>query len=374
MSSTPTGSSSSGDLPAGTLIAGFRLERVIGRGSRSTVYEAVQVTLDRRVAFKVMHDRAQADRVRRLVWPEHPGAVNLFAVGDSEHGPWLAMRLVPGGTLATQRASLDAVAGALAQAHAQGIVHGDVSTRNVLVDDGRAYLSDFGLAGAGATAEDDCAALAELVRDRSPHRRRRRRAALVVAAVLAVAAVAIVVAAGGEESGDAMAGPPPQPDGTQPLGSELTPGGIAGLACDGRPPSGASLACSISQRELAGKPVVAAGDGTITSWAVRGARGTMALQVLRGRGTRLRQVARSRDTDVPGPGVHVFRARIPVRAGDRIGLDLFPEAAAGIRRSGPRASLDRWIGPLAEFTRPAEQPAGSGLDYELMLRVDVRSR
>ena len=101
-------------LPAGTLIAGFRIDRLIGRGSRATVYEATQLSLNRRVALKVMDDRALVDRVRRLTWPEHPGSVSLFAAGDSEHGPWLAMRLVPGGrTLATSRARLDEATAAL---------------------------------------------------------------------------------------------------------------------------------------------------------------------------------------------------------------------------------------------------------------------
>src|SRR4051795_6415551 len=133
MSSSRTGSSSSADLPAGSVIAGFRLERVIGRGSRATVYEATQLSLDRRVALKVMHDGDLAERVRRLEWPEHPGAVSLFGAGDSEHGPWLAMRLLPGDTLETRAAPLDRVAAALDCAHAAGIVHGDVTARNVLV-------------------------------------------------------------------------------------------------------------------------------------------------------------------------------------------------------------------------------------------------
>ena len=49
-------------------------------------------------------------------------------------------------------------------------MHGDVTARNVLVADGRGYLSDFGLADDGATADDDRAALAGLVRERSLRR------------------------------------------------------------------------------------------------------------------------------------------------------------------------------------------------------------
>jgi hypothetical protein len=140
----------------------------------------------------------------------------------------------------------------------------------------------------------------------------------------------------------------------------------------GRSPSGASLACTFSQRELSGRPIVAPVDGTITSWAVRGARGTLALQVLRGRGSRLVQVDRSRDEAIPGTDVHVARSDLTVAAGDRLALEVFPTATVGIRRSGPRATVDRWFGPLLEPARLPERPAGAGLDHELLLRVDIR--
>jgi hypothetical protein len=374
MWSRQTDSSASADLPPGTQIAGFRVERVIGRGSRAVVYDATQVSLDRRVALKVMRDRAYADRLRRLSWPDHPGAVSLFGVGDSEHGPWLAMKLVPGGTLAERRARLDAVAAALDRAHAGGIVHGDVAPRNVLVDDaGRAYLSDFGLGDGDATPEDDRAALAALIRDRSP-RPGRRRGALVAAAAAAIALVVVagVVTGIGSGGDDADREAPPPPAGAQPLGSALAAGGVESVDCDGSEPSGASLACTISPRSLDGRPVTVPIDGTITSWAVRGARGTLALQVLRGRGSRLLQVAKSREETVPGPEPSLYRTDLHVVAGDRVALEVSPMSAIGVRRSGPRAANDRWFGPLLEPARPPERPAGSGLDHELLLRVDVR--
>lgn len=373
MRSVPAASRSSGDLPAGALIAGFRVERVIGRGSQATVYEATQLSLNRRVALKVMHDPALADRIRRLAWPEHAGAVSLFGVGDSEHGPWLAMQLVPGETLETRRARLEPVAAALAAAHAAGTVHGNVTARNVLVHDGRAYLTDFGLAGEEATAEDDRAALAGLVSTRSPRRARRRGALLAgAAAAVATVVVAAVLASGDDGSRGEAAATPPPPAGTRSIGSDLAPGAIASVDCNGGVPDGASPACTISQRELAGKRIVAPADGTITSWAVRGARGTLALQVLRGRGGRLIQVQKTAGEVVPDPDPHVTRSDIAVAAGDRIALLVAPGAAIGIRRTGPRASTDRWFGPLLRPARSPERPAGTGLDRELLLRIDIR--
>ena len=354
----------SADLPRGAVVAGFRVESLIGRGSQAAVYEATQLNLGRAVALKVFDDPALADRVRRLRWPEHPGAISLFGTGDSEHGPWLAMRLVRGGTLAERDAPLDDVAGALAAAHAAGVVHGSVSARNVLVERGRAALSDFGLVE--GTVAGDVAALEQLMRRHRVRRARRRRlgwAAVVAATVVVVGAA---VAAGGDDESA-----PGVPAGTRTVGSDLAPGDVESVDCEGRTAGGASRACTISQRTLAGRPVVVPADGTITSWAVRGASGTIALQVARGR-ERLIEVERSADAVVDGPGLFVARARIPVAAGDRVGLLVTPGATVGVRSDGPPATVERWFGPLVEPARPPERGVGTGLDRELLLRVDVR--
>jgi hypothetical protein len=367
MTSRPAGSARSGEPAPGTVVAGFRLERLIGRGSRAVVFEATQLSLGRRVALKLLDDRGMAERVRRLRWPEHAGAVALYGTGDSEHGPWLAMRLIRGGTLETARADLGPVAAALEHAHDRGIVHGDVTARNVLVEDGRAYLSDFGLGGADASPEDDRAALASLVARFGSRRPGRRALALVVSAAGLAAAAAVVVAV----TGDSSARAPAAPEGTRAVGSDLAPGDIESLDCDGRAPSGASRACTVSQFDLRDRPVAVPVAGTITSWAVRGARGTLALQVLRGRGSLLLEVARSADVKV-GRGLHLEPARLAVARGDRVALLVPPGAAVGMRRAGPGTTVERWIGPLLEPVGPAQRPVGADLDRELLLRVDVR--
>jgi hypothetical protein len=375
MWSRPTGSPSSVDLTPGTLIAGFRVERVIGRGSQATVYEATQLSLNRRVALKVMRDRSLADRVRHLRWPHHRGAVGLFAAGDSEHGPWLAMKLVPHArNLGSRRADLGDVQAALAQAHSEGLVHGAVTPRNVLVDrDGRAYLSDFGLAEREATADEDRAALDTLVRERSPRRGSRRVLALGGGIAAAAIAVAAVLAGAGSDEGSSVE-VPPAPSGARSIGSDLGPGQVESVDCNGRKPSGASLACTISQRDLRGRAVVVPADGTITSWAVRGARGPIALQVLRGRDDRLAQVDRSPLAPISGPEPRAVRTNLPVARGDRVALEVSPTATVGFRRSGPRASVDRWFGTLVVPSRAPDRPPGTGLDRELLLRVDIDTR
>src|SRR5687767_2022274 len=129
----------------GASFDGYRVERTLGRGGMGVVYEAVQSSLDRRVALKVLRpelaqDLAFVERFRRegrlQASLEHPHVLDVYEVGESSHGLYLAMRLIQGPTLAevlrsgeldAERALnlLDQVAGALDAAHAAGLVHRD---------------------------------------------------------------------------------------------------------------------------------------------------------------------------------------------------------------------------------------------------------
>jgi hypothetical protein len=139
----------------------------------AVVYSATQLDLDRQVALKVLADElsqspefvARFRREGRLQAAlEHPNAVTIYEAGESVLGLYLAMRLIPGSTLALliQERALDApralrllgqVADALDAAHAAGLVHRDVKPQNVLVGDADdAYLGDFGLMRVGGAA------------------------------------------------------------------------------------------------------------------------------------------------------------------------------------------------------------------------------
>ena len=153
-------------LGAGTVIAGYRVEGLLGRGGMGVVYEATQLSLNRKVALKLLSselsgDEAFASRFRReaelQAGLDHPHVVTVHEAGESELGLYIAMRLVRGGTLRERIlaggadpmswvAILRAIASALDAAHETGLIHRDVKPANILIDTrGHAYLSDFGI-------------------------------------------------------------------------------------------------------------------------------------------------------------------------------------------------------------------------------------
>ena len=140
------------------------------------VYRAYQPSVGREVAIKVIRPElvnqpsfvrgfeAEAQLVAQL---EHPHLVPLYDYWRDPEGAYLVMRWLRGGSLrqALERGPwnlepasrlLSQVAGALAYAHRQGVVHRDVKPANVLLDEeGNAYLSDFGIAARLAGLGDD---------------------------------------------------------------------------------------------------------------------------------------------------------------------------------------------------------------------------
>ena len=164
-----------------TIIHGFEVQDVLRSGPRGTIYEAVQGSLLRTVALRILapwlsEDSEFVERFWRQQWPEHSHIVPVYEAGESEHGLFLAMQLIRGETLAEVLARgglsepdgialLTQVASALDAAHEEDIAHGWLRPEAVLIDDGgRPWLSDFGLTPGAANPAMDRAAFGKLVR------------------------------------------------------------------------------------------------------------------------------------------------------------------------------------------------------------------
>jgi eukaryotic-like serine/threonine-protein kinase len=152
-----------------TLAGRYRLLAQVGRGGMGTVWRARDERLDRDVAVKVLHSwvaddprlrRRFEEEARMLASLQHAHVVRLYDVARHDGNAVLVMELVDGDSVAalvergrrlpwSEAARLcGPVAGALAYAHARGIVHRDLTAANVLVEaaSGRVVVSDFGLA------------------------------------------------------------------------------------------------------------------------------------------------------------------------------------------------------------------------------------
>jgi len=166
------------------LLGDFSIVRVIGRGGMGVVYEAVQKSLNRRVALKVLPSFSAEDprKVKRFqveaqaaACLHHPHIVPVYLVGSENGLHYYAMQFIEGRTLAeiitasghggeavapgadppgrelsSPRMAAELcrqAAEALHFAHEQGTIHRDVKPSNLLIDgSGKLWVSDFGLA------------------------------------------------------------------------------------------------------------------------------------------------------------------------------------------------------------------------------------
>jgi serine/threonine protein kinase len=152
------------DAHVGTVLADrYELVRHIARGGMGDVYEGIDQVLDRRVAVKVFRATMPADRerfdaeVRVLASLNHPGLVPVFDAGSIGEDAFVVLELIEGPPLRTRmeagplpsedvREIALGLAEALAYIHGRGVVHRDVTPSNILCQDGRCRLVDFGIA------------------------------------------------------------------------------------------------------------------------------------------------------------------------------------------------------------------------------------
>jgi WD40 repeat protein/serine/threonine protein kinase len=161
------------DPRLGTRIGEYRIESRIGEGGMGVVYLAEHAVLERKVALKVLTPQMADDEAFRQRFLResrlaarlyHPNVIPIHDAGESDGVLYLAMHYVEGTDLATVlRAGgplspdetisiLEPVAGALDEAHANGLVHRDVKPANIMIGTPVAgsrttqvFLTDFGL-------------------------------------------------------------------------------------------------------------------------------------------------------------------------------------------------------------------------------------
>jgi serine/threonine protein kinase len=162
-----------GALVPGTLLGGYRIDRLIGRGAMGAVYLAIDPRNDMPVALKTLalaqeFDAADYNSARARFLQEaraasrlqHPDIVTLYGAGEDRGIAFLAMEALAGADLSryTRPSRLlpepivlrivARVAEALAYAHQQGVVHRDIKPANVMVHlpTHQVKVTDFGIA------------------------------------------------------------------------------------------------------------------------------------------------------------------------------------------------------------------------------------
>src|SRR2546429_449817 len=154
-------------IAEGTLLAHYRIIKLLGTGGMGSVYQAHDEKLDRVVALKVLlpESVAHADRRRRFLQEaraasalNHPHILTVYEIGETDGKPYITMEYIEGETL---RQKIDSkalrikdaleiaiqVAEGLAKAHEHGIAHRDLKPENLMISrDGYAKILDFGLA------------------------------------------------------------------------------------------------------------------------------------------------------------------------------------------------------------------------------------
>jgi serine/threonine protein kinase len=164
---------------SGQRLGHFVLQEPLGVGGMGAVYRALDSSLQRYVAVKVMREGngdsndsgidQQTERLRREAVAQarlnHPRVVTIYYVGREGEEPFLAMELLPGPTL-QQRLTMGPLpyneviqfalqtTEALEAADKSGLVHGDIKPSNLLMSGpGSIKLSDFGLARRSGTSD-----------------------------------------------------------------------------------------------------------------------------------------------------------------------------------------------------------------------------
>ncbi|MEE9429808.1 MAG: serine/threonine-protein kinase [Melioribacteraceae bacterium] len=156
------------DSMIGKTIDNYKIQSVLGKGGMGTVYKAVDTTLEKTVALKMIDPVLARDEdflrrfkteAKALARLENPNIVSIYTFRETDEGIFIVMEFVDGQTL-TERIREKGVLpldgaisvsrqllNAIGHAHKVGILHRDIKASNILLtDDGKVKVTDFGLA------------------------------------------------------------------------------------------------------------------------------------------------------------------------------------------------------------------------------------
>jgi len=158
----------SADPLIGKDVGGYRILELIGKGGMGRVYKAMQISLERVVAIKILSRQYATnagfiERFRReamaLARLTHPNIVAVYDVGESGGSHYFSMEYMPGGTVADKISGgrklapeeaipmMIDVARGLTYAEEQGVVHRDIKPENMMLDHaGNVKICDLGIA------------------------------------------------------------------------------------------------------------------------------------------------------------------------------------------------------------------------------------
>jgi serine/threonine-protein kinase len=155
------------ELAVGDTLGAYRLEAVLGEGGMGIVFRATQASDGAEVALKVLkldltgdetYERRFLHEARAAAVVRHENLVSILDAGEVDGRHYIAADYISGSTLEDRilirgPLGVDAivtlareVAAGVEALHENGIVHRDIKASNVLLADGKAMLTDFGLA------------------------------------------------------------------------------------------------------------------------------------------------------------------------------------------------------------------------------------